>query len=272
MSSSIRTRNIKNDIAMGGYLITFTLTTRINRGCNILEIPILKSDLVEHKVLITDGETSTNGIIIQPGYIYFITDTPIFYTPGAQIYVLNERYKQYALTWIYPKYKKTLTDVLFYIAKIEDASLTITMSFDVDYYTVAGTPEASDVLETYLVQKLSESLDIDPKRVVVTRISPGSVVVVFMILESIDNTGQTSIDIGEEIKFQLSKQNSKLYESDLFRKAKSIQISVDIKDLAVTDPEYIFLRNYNINIYEKIVNEEIDVLGDLFEFLNVVIE
>jgi len=56
------------------------------------------------------------------------------------------------------------------------------------------------------------------------------------------------------------------------RTAKSINISVTIKDLSITDANYLFMRDYYVHIYEKIVNDEIDVLGDIFEFLNISIE
>lgn len=272
MSSSIRTRNIKNNTTNGGYIINLILTTRINKGCSILEIPILKKELVDHKVLITDGITPTIGIVVQQGYIFLLTDAPVYYTPGAKLYILTEKYKQYELDRIYLKYKQTLTDILHYIREIKGASLSISMSFNVDYTTMAGTPELSDALEADFIRTLSDSMGIDSKRVVVTGITPGSVVIAFMILESQDATSQTPLDIGEELKFQLSKKDSKLYTYSLFRKAASLNISVNVKYLPVNDPAYLFLRDYNINIYEKIVNEEIDVLGNIFEFLNITIE
>jgi hypothetical protein len=272
MSSSIRTRQLKNNTTMGGYLVNFILTTRINKGFRILEIPLLKKDLVHHKVLITDGVTPIIGVVVQEYYIFVLTETPSYYTPGAQVYILTEKYKQSELEGIYLKYKQTLTDVLYFVREVEGASISIYMSFDVDYNTIAGTPELSDVLEADFIRALSDSLGIDSKRIVVTGITPGRVVITFLILESPDATSQTPLDIGEELKFQLSKKDSSLYTYSLFRKATSLNISVVAKYLPVNDPAYLFLRDYNINIYEKIINEELDVLGDIFEFLNITIE
>jgi hypothetical protein len=88
----------------------------------------------------------------------------------------------------------------------------------------------------------------------------------------LDPNTPTPVDVGEELKFQLNQKASKIYRDSFFRTAKSIHISIVLKDLSVTDQGYLFLRDYNVHIYEKIVNDEIDVLGDIFEFLNITIE
>lgn len=272
MSSSVRTRNIKNNMASGGYFISFILSKRLNIGCNLLEMPLLRDDLVNHKVILTNGATQTVGIVVRRGYIYFWNDLSIYYIPGDKVYILNEILNPYVLPGIYAKYTKTLTDVLYYIREIKGATLDISMTFNDDYATLAGTPELSDALEAKFIRNLAEAMGIEPNRVVVTGITPGSVVISFIVLESLDRSAPTPVDIGEELKFQLSRKDSALYTYPLFRTAKSINISVKVKDLSVTDPAYLYLRDYNINIYEKIVNEEIDVLGDIFEFLNIDIE
>lgn len=272
MSSSSRTRNMKNSTSNGGYLITFTLTERLNKGCSILEMPLLKKELIGNKVIITDGVTTTNGIVVRQGYIYFLNDMPVYYTPGAKLYVLTEKYKSYALPAIYSAYTRTLVDVMYYIREIRGASLNITMSFDTNYSLYAGTPELSDTLEADFIRILSDAMGIESNRIVITEIRPGSVIVAFTVLESLDPSAPTPVDIGENLKFQLSRKDSKLYMDSFFRTAKSINISVALKDLSVTDPDYLFLRDYNVHIYEKIVNDEIDVLGDIFEFLNITIE
>jgi hypothetical protein len=272
MSSSVRTRNIKNNYASGGYFISYILTKRLNVGCTILEVPTLREDLVEHKVILTDGVTPTIGIVIRRGYIFFLNGMPVYYTPGARIYILNDKYQQYALPAIYSRYTKTLTDVLYYIRQIKGASLDISMSFNEDYAALAGTPEANDALEAKFVRSLAEAMGIEPNRIVITGINPGSVIVKFTVIESLDKNAPTPVDTGEELKFQLSRKDSKLYTDEFFKTAKSIRLDVEIKDLSVTDPSYLFLRDYNINIYEKIVNDEIDVLGDIFEFLDITIE
>lgn len=272
MDSSIRTKIRKNNSAIGGYIITFTLTERINKGCSLLEMPILSKELVCNKVMITDGTTNTYGIVIRQGYIFFLSDMPVFYAPGAKIYVLTDKYQSYALPKIYSDYTKKLTDILYYVREIRGAALNISMSFDTNYSLYAGTPELSDTLETDFIRILSDAMDIESNRIVITEIRPGSVIVVFTVLESLDPSAPTPVDIGENLKFQLSRKDSKLYMDSFFRTAKSINISVALKDLSVTDPDYLFLRDYNVHIYEKIVNEEIDVLGDIFEFLNITIE
>jgi hypothetical protein len=271
-SSSVRTKNIKNNSANGGYIIIFTLTERINTGCSIFEMPILKKELIGHKVVITDGVTPTNGIVIRQGYIFFMNDINIYYTPGSRLYVLTEKYKSYELPRIYDDYTQKLTDVTYYIREIKGASLAISMSFNVDYNTLAGTPELNDVLESNFIRTISDAMDIEPSRIVVTAINPGSVVIKFIILESSDATAPSPVDLGENLKFQLSRQDSQLYKDSFMRTAKSINISVTIKDLSITDADYLFMRDYYVHIYEKIVNDEIDVLGDIFEFLNISIE
>jgi hypothetical protein len=263
---------IKNNSANGGYFISFTLTKRLNKGCSILEMPLLREDLLEHKVIITDGVTPTLGIVIRRGYIFFLNNMPVYYTPGAKVYILTEKFKQYALSSIYSNYIQTLTNVLYYIRQIRGASLDISMSFNEDYAALSGTPALSDALEAKFVSNLAEAMGIEPNRVVVTGIDPGSVIVKFVILESLDASAPTPVDTGEELKFQLTRKDSKMYEDEFFKNAKSIRLSVEVKDLSVTDPGYLFLRDYNVNIYEKIVNDEIDVLGDVFEFLNITIE
>jgi hypothetical protein len=272
MNSSNRTKGIKNNSMGGGYFITFTLTDRLNKGCCILEMPLLHRDLIGSKVIITDGVTPTSGIVIREGYIFFLNDMPVYYTAGAQVYVLIEKYRSYELPKIYSDYTQAITNVRYYIREIKGASIDITMTFNTDYATLAGTPELSDALESEFVRVLSEAMAIESSRIVVTEIKPGSIVIRFIILESLDPTAPTPVDIGEELKFQLSRKDSKLYEDSFFRKAKSINISVVLKDLSVMDQGYLFFRDYNVNIYEKIVNEGIDVLGDIFEFLNITIE
>ena len=272
MNSSFRTKNLKNNSSVGGYFISFTLSKRLNQGCSILEMPLLRKDLMEHKVIITDGVTPTVGIVIRQGYIYFLNDMPVYYAPGAKVYILTEKFNKSALPWIYSSYTQTLTNVLYYIRQIRGASLDISMSFNEDYVALSGTPALSDALEAKFVNNLAEAMGIAPNRIVVTGIEPGSVIVKFVILESLDTTAPTPVDTGEELKFQLTRKDSKLYEDEFFKNAKSIRISVELKDLAVTDPEYLFLNDYNVNVYEKIVNEEIDVLGDIFEFLDIAIE
>ena len=271
-SSSVRTKTIKNNSMNGGYIIIFTLTERINKGCSILEMPILKRELIGHKVVITDGVTQTDGIVIRQGYIYFMNDMPVFYTAGSRLYILTEKYKSYVLPKIYMDYTQKLADIMYYIREIKGASLTIAMSFNADYDAIAGTPELNDTLEANFRNIISDAMDISPNRIVVTEISRGSVVIKFIILESSDANSPTPVDIGENLKFQLTRQDSKLYKDDFLRTAKSINISVTLKELSITDTDYLFMRNYNVNIYEKIVNDEIDVLGDIFEFLNIVIE
>jgi hypothetical protein len=272
MSSSDRTKNIKNNSANGGYIIIFTLTERINKGCSIFEMPLLKKDLIGHKVVITDGVTPTNGIVIRQGYIYFMNDMPLYYTAGARLYILTEKYKSYALPEIYNNYTQKLTDVTYYIREIKDASLAITMSFNTDYNTLAGTPALSDALEANFIRILSDAMNIEPTRIVITAINPGSVVIKFLILESSDASAPNPVDLGENLKFQLSRQDSELYKNSFMRTVKSINISVTIKDLSISDEDYLFMRDYYVHIYEKIVNDEIDVLGDIFEFLNISIE
>lgn len=272
MSSSVRTKNIKNNSVSGGYIIIFTLTERINKGCSILEMPILKKELIGHKVIITDGVTPTNGIVIRQGYIYFMNNMPVYYTAGSRVYILTEKYKPYALPQIYADYTQKLTDIMYYIREIKGASLNISMIFDTDYDALAGTSLLSDTLEANFINILSDAMDIAPNRIVVTGIKPGSIVIRFTILESSDVTAPTPVDIGEKLKFQLSTKDSKLYKDSFMRTAKSIDISVVLKDLSITDTNYLFMRDYNVHIYEKIVNDEIDVLGDIFEFLNITIE
>lgn len=272
MNSGFRTKSIKNNSMGGGYFITFTLTERLNKGCSILEMPLLHRDLIGSKVVITDGVTPTSGIVIRQGYIFFMKDMPVYYTAGAQVYVLTEKYKSYELPKIYSDYTQALTNVTYYMREIKGASLNISMTFNADYEALAGTSELSDALESDFVRVLSEAVDIESNRVVITEIKPGSIVINFTILESLDITAPTPVDIGEELKFQLSRKDSKLYEDSFFRTAKSINISVVFKDLSVMDQGYLFFRDYNVHIYEKIVNEGIDVLGDIFEFLNITIE
>lgn len=272
MSSSVRTRNIKNNSVNGGYIIILTLTERINKGCSIFEMPLLKPDLIGHKVVITDGVTPTNGIVIRQGYIYFMNDMPVYYTAGARVYVLTEKYKSYALPQIYKDYTRKLTDVMYYIREIKGASLAISMSFNVDYNALAGTPSLSDTLEANFIRIVSDAMNIASNRIVVTAINPGSVVIKFIILESSDASAPTPVDIGENLKFQLSRKDSELYKDSFMRTAKSINVLVELKDLSITDADYLFMRDYNVHIYEKIVNDEIDVLGDIFEFLNISVE
>jgi hypothetical protein len=170
-------------------------------------MPILKKELIGHKVVITDGVTPTNGIVIRQGYIFFMNDINIYYTPGSRLYVLTEKYKSYELPRIYDDYTQKLTDVTYYIREIKGASLAISMSFNVDYNTLAGTPELNDVLETNFIRTISDAMDIEPSRIVVTAINPGSVVIKFIILESSDASAPSPVDLGENLKFQLSRQD-----------------------------------------------------------------
>ena len=267
--SGIRTEKIKYNTEHGGYLITLTLTERINKGCSILALPILQYEWIGNKVILTDGVTPTNGIVVRQGYIYFLNDMPVYYIPGSKIYILTEKYKPYALRTIYSDYTRTLLNVIDVIRKTNGASLDISMSFDIDYTITAGIPALSDKFETDFIHMLSNAMGIESSRIIITSIKPGSVIVNFTIVESLDINNSTPVNVGENLKFQLSRKDSKIYNHDLFHKAKSINISVKLKDLSVTDECYLFLRNYNINIYEKIVNHNIDVLGDIFKFMNI---
>jgi len=248
MSSSIRTNNIKKNTLDNGYIIVFTLNERINAGCSILELPFLQSNLIGHKVIITDGKTVTNGIVILQGYLFFMNNMPLYYTAGAKLYILTEKYNIYVLRDIYTQYREKLKNVTKFIRESKGATLDIAISFDADYATSAGTTELNDILETKVITALSNSLNISPNRLVIKSIRPGSVIIDFSILESLDVNEPSPVFVGEELKFQLSMRDSKLFKDDFINTAKSLYVSVNKKNMSITDPEYTFLRDYNVNI------------------------
>ena len=266
MSSSARTRDIKNSTILNGYSLSLTLTERINKGCNIIEVPFLKHELVGHKVIITDGKIPTRGIVIRPGYLYFFGDMPVYYIAGAKIYILTEKYKINDLITIYSDFITKLADVMYYIKTIKGASINVSMTFDSDYVSTAGTPSLNDDLDVIFSKTLADAMGIPTNRVVVTGINSGSVVISFTIIESQNVNDPTPVDVGENLRYQLGVSDSKLYANSFMKTAKSISV---IKNLSVTNPDFYFMRDYNVQIYEKIMNENIDVLGNIFKYLNI---
>jgi hypothetical protein len=272
INSSARTRGIRLNTINQGYIYTIVVDNRINKDSCILEIPFIDKSLIGNKVLLTNGVTQTEGIVVRPGYIFFIFNTHVYYANQSTIYILTDKYSISAMKSIYRMFLNTLNDVIEYTKTVTGATLSVSMRFTSDFETYAGTPELSDKLEEDFKTTLSVSLGISTDRIVVTEIKPGSIIINFTILEAITIGEPTPLDLGEEIQFQLTDTKSPIFQSDLTKTIQGFVVDVIVKDLGMVDSRLDFMRDYSIRIYEKIINDKLDDLGDIFSYLEIILD
>ena len=273
ISSGDLVKNKRANAMNGGYLGAFEIDDRVNMGCSILELPQIGADLIGHKVIISDGASSTEGIVIRRACIYFMFKTGVYYDKGSTIYILNENYQPGIIKSIDVQFQVTLNEIIKYVKTITRAAVDISIFIVADYETLAGTTLLSDQMEDVIKTALAVALKIDIKRILVTEIKPGGtntgIIIKFTIMESPIYDEQTPIDISEEFRFQLANIDSAIYKDDLIKNVIAYRLVIKIHDLNIIDVKYDFMRVYALRLYERIVNERLDTLGNMFNTLNV---
>ena len=297
ISSGDLIKKKRANVMNGGYVGAFEIDDRVNVSCSILEIPQIGADLIGHKVIISDGVSSTDGIVIRRSFIYFMFKTSVFYAKGSTIYLLNEKYQQGTIKSIYVQFQDMLNQIIKYVKTIRRAAVDISVLIVADYETLAGTTSLSDELEDIFRTALAAILKIEKTRILVTEISPGivteispgivteispgivteispgivknGIIIKFTIMESPIYDEQTSIDIIEELRFQLSDINSAIYKDEFIKNIVAYRLEIKIHDLSTTDIKFDFMRDYALRLYERIVNERLDVIGNMFNNLSI---
>ena len=281
ISSGDLIKKKRANVMNGGYVGAFEIDDRVNVSCSILEIPQIGADLIGHKVIISDGVSSTDGIVIRRSFIYFMFKTSVFYAKGSTIYLLNEKYQQGTIKSIYVQFQDMLNQIIKYVKTIRRAAVDISVLIVADYETMAGTTSLSDELEDIFRTALAAILKIKKTRILVTEISPGivneispgivknGIIIKFTIMESPIYDEQTSIDIIEELRFQLSDINSAIYKDEFIKNIVAYRLEIKIHDLSTTDIKFDFMRDYALRLYERIVNERLDVIGNMFNNLSI---
>ncbi len=265
MNSSSHIKNKMKLMINNGILANLTLYGRINIGCNILVLK-LNDIFLFHKVLIINTKNEKiNGIVIENGYIYF-ENMYTYCESGSVIYILTEKYALSNIESYNKQFNIILRKAIEFVRTIDISTINVRMSFDLDYDSTVGSTSLSQDFEEYFLLILTSALSIDRKRIIITEITKGSIIVNFKIIETDILNELRPIEILEKIIyiFHPSTPNFNINNNPLFNKFNGISTNIIQKPEQEYNVKYLGISNYYVKIYESILisNNKPELLFD----------
>jgi len=268
MNSSSYITNYKESAIKNGIMVKIKLKGRINMDCNILEINLNDMFLHHRVIIINTKNEKIFGMVMSNQYIYF-EKINTYCESGSIIYILTDKYSQSIITDFTNNFISILKDAINFVRTIDISAIDVTMVFDMDYNDTVGSKLLSEGFEDLFTISLSESLEIDSKRIQITSIEKGSVIVNFKIIETTKANQLRSIRVAEEFKYLLSNKTdeNKLKTNPIFKNIIGLKINIIKQNNIPYNDKYGFLGDYYIHLYESVFKSDNmnDVLFDDIE-------
>jgi len=265
MNSSSYITNYKESAIKNGIMVKIKLKGRINMDCNILEINLNDMFLHHRVIIINTKNEKIFGMVMSNQYIYF-EKINTYCESGSIIYILTDKYSQSIITDFTNNFVSILKDAINFVRTIDISAIDVTMVFDMDYNDTVGSKLLSEGFEDLFTISLSESLEIDSKRIQITSIVKGSVIVNFKIIETTKANQLRSIRVAEEFKYLLSNKTdeNKLKTNPIFKNIIGLKINIIKQNNIPYNDKYRFLGDYYIHLYESVFKSDNmnDVLFD----------
>jgi len=265
MNSSSYITNYKESAIKNGLMVKIKLKGRINMDCNILEINLNDMFLHHRVIIINTKNEKIFGMVMSNQYIYF-EKINTYCESGSIIYILTDKYSQSIITDFTNNFVSILKDAINFVRTIDISAIDVTMVFDMDYNDTVGSKLLSEGFEDLFTISLSESLEIDSKRIQITSIVKGSVIVNFKIIETTKANQLRSIRVAEEFKYLLSNKTdeNKLKTNPIFKNIIGLKINIIKQNNIPYNDKYRFLGDYYIHLYESVFKSDNmnDVLFD----------
>jgi len=242
-----------------------TLYGRINIGCNILELKLNDIFLFRKVLIINTKNEKIDGIVIENGYIYF-ENMYTYCESGSVIYILTEKYALSTIEIYKTNFNIILKRAIEFVRTIDISTINVRMSFDLDYDNTVGSTSLSQDFEESFVMILTSTLSIDRKRIIITEITKGSVIVNFKVIETDIVNELRPIEILEKIKYMFhpSTPNFNINNYPIFHKFNGISADIIQKPGQEYNVKYGGISNYYVKIYESILrsNNKPELLFD----------